>query len=82
MIAAVLAIGLAIGLVNGALILLLRVHPLIVTLAVAAVVQGITLLYTLMPIGGMPDGFDLLRVRTRVQHSDRSDLCGAVLSPW
>ena len=35
-------------------------HPLIVTLAVAAVVQGITLLYTLMPIGGMPDGFDVL----------------------
>ena len=60
MIAAVLAIGLTIGLVNGALILLLRVHPLIVTLAVAAVVQGITLLYTLMPIGGMPDGFDVL----------------------
>jgi len=60
MIAAVLAIGVAIGLVNGALILLLRVHPLIVTLAVAAVVQGITLLYTLMPIGGMPDGFDVL----------------------
>ena len=60
MIAAVLAIGLAIGMVNGALVLLLRVHPLIVTLAVAAVVQGITLLYTLMPVGGMPDGFDLL----------------------
>jgi ribose transport system permease protein len=59
MIAAVLAIGITIGLVNGALILLLRVHPLIVTLAVAAVVQGITLLYTLMPIGGMPEGFDL-----------------------
>jgi ribose transport system permease protein len=60
MIAAVLAIGLIIGIVNGALILLLRVHPLIVTLAVAAIVQGITLLYTLMPIGGMPDGFDVL----------------------
>ena len=60
MIAAVLAIGLAIGIVNGALVLLLRVHPLIVTLAVAAVVQGITLLYTLMPVGGMPDGFDVL----------------------
>ena len=43
MIAAVLAIGLTIGIVNGALILLLRVHPLIVTLAVAAIVQGITL---------------------------------------
>ena len=55
MIAAVLAIGVAIGLVNGSLILLLRVHPLIVTLAVAAVIQGITLLYTLMPIGGMPE---------------------------
>jgi ribose transport system permease protein len=60
MIAAVLAIGVAIGLVNGSLILLLRVHPLIVTLAVAAVIQGITLLYTLMPIGGMPEGFDAL----------------------
>jgi len=60
MIAVVLAIGLAIGLVNGSLILLLRVHPLIVTLAVAAVIQGITLLYTLMPIGGMPEGFDAL----------------------
>ncbi len=58
MVAAVLVIGLAIGLINGTLILLLRVHPLIVTLAVAAAVQGITLLYTLMPIGGMPDGFD------------------------
>jgi ribose transport system permease protein len=60
MIAVALAIGLAIGLVNGSLILLLRVHPLIVTLAVAAVIQGITLLYTLMPIGGMPEGFDTL----------------------
>jgi len=60
MIAAVLAIGLTIGIVNGVLILVLRVHPLIVTLAVAAIVQGITLLYTLMPIGGMPDGFDML----------------------
>ena len=60
MIAAVLTVGLMIGIVNGALILVLRVHPLIVTLAVAAIVQGITLLYTLMPIGGMPDGFDML----------------------
>jgi ribose transport system permease protein len=58
MIAAVLAIGLTIGLVNGALIIALRVHPLIITLAVAAGVQGLALLYTLMPIGGMPDGFD------------------------
>jgi ribose transport system permease protein len=58
MIAAVLAIGLTIGVVNGILILVLRVHPLIVTLAVAAVIQGGALLYTLMPIGSMPDGFD------------------------
>jgi ribose transport system permease protein len=58
MIAAVMAIGLTIGLVNGILILVLRVHPLIVTLAVAAVVQGIALLYALMPVGGMPEWFD------------------------
>ena len=58
MVAAVLAIGVTIGLVNGVLILVLRVHPLIVTLAVAAVIQGGALLYTLMPIGSMPDGFD------------------------
>ena len=58
MIVAVLAIGITIGLVNGALILALRVHPLIITLAVAAVIQGFALLYTLMPIGSMPDGFD------------------------
>ena len=58
MIVAVLAIGITIGLVNGALILTLRVHPLIITLAVAAVIQGFALLYTLMPIGSMPDGFD------------------------
>ena len=58
MIVAVLAIGITVGLVNGALILALRVHPLIITLAVAAVIQGFALLYTLMPIGSMPDGFD------------------------
>lgn len=58
MIAAVLAIGLMIGVVNGILILVLRVHPLIVTLAVAAMIQGGALLYTLMPIGGVPDGFE------------------------
>ena len=58
MIVAVLAIGITIGLVNGALILALRVHPLIITLAVAAVIQGFALLYTLMPIGSMPDGFN------------------------
>lgn len=60
MIVAVLAIGITIGLVNGALILALRVHPLIITLAVAAVIQGFALLYTLMPIGSMPDGFTYL----------------------
>ena len=75
MIAAVLAIGVAIGLVNGSLILLLRVHPLIVTLAVAAVIQGITLLYTLMPIGGMPEGFDALAFGRVLRRPDRSYLC-------
>ena len=56
----VLLIGTVAGLANGGLILLLRVHPLIVTLAIASVLQGAALLYTQRPIGGMPDGFDSL----------------------
>lgn len=55
-----LALGTAIGLVNGWLILMLRVHPLIVTLGMAAMLQGIALLYTLVPIGSIPAGYDFL----------------------
>jgi ribose transport system permease protein len=35
----------------------LRVHPLIVTLGTGAIVQGVTLLYALGPIGKVPLGF-------------------------
>jgi ribose/xylose/arabinose/galactoside ABC-type transport system permease subunit len=56
----VVALGIFVGLVNGAMIIWLRVHPLIVTLGMGAVLQGATLLYTLGPVGSMPDGFDYL----------------------
>jgi len=58
-VAAALLLGAAIGLANGALVLLLRVHPLIVTLGVAAILQGCTLLYTLTPVGSVPPDFDV-----------------------
>jgi ribose transport system permease protein len=58
-VAGALLLGAAIGLANGALVLLLRVHPLIVTLGVAAILQGCTLLYTLTPVGSVPPDFDV-----------------------
>jgi len=57
-VAGILALGVAIGVVNGLLILLLRVHPLIITLGTGAALQGCAFLYSLMPVGGVPDGFD------------------------
>lgn len=54
----VLALGTAVGVINGILILLLRVHPLIVTLGTAAILQGFALLYTLAPVGSVPTNFD------------------------
>jgi ribose/xylose/arabinose/galactoside ABC-type transport system permease subunit len=59
-ICAVVSLGVFVGLVNGAVVIWLRVHPLIVTLGMGAVLQGVTLLYTLGPVGSMPDGFDYL----------------------
>ncbi|MGA7817300.1 ABC transporter permease [Caballeronia sp.] len=56
-IAVVLLSGL-IGVVNGCLILWLKVHPLIVTLGMGAVLQGGVLYYSLGPAGSVPDGFD------------------------
>jgi len=57
-VAGVIALGAAIGVVNGALSHYLRVHPLIVTLGMAAILQGSTLLYSLAPVGKVPDGFE------------------------
>jgi ribose/xylose/arabinose/galactoside ABC-type transport system permease subunit len=56
----VLALGIAVGLINAAATIWLGVHPLIVTLGMGAVLQGATLLYTQAPAGKMPKGFDYL----------------------
>jgi ribose transport system permease protein len=44
--AAILAIGLAIGLLNGAGILFFRISPMIMTLAMSGVIRGIALIYS------------------------------------
>ncbi|WP_312017188.1 ABC transporter permease [Bradyrhizobium jicamae] len=57
---AVLVLGTAVGCVNASLVVALRVHPLIVTLGMGAVLQGVTLLYALGPVGRVPRGFNFL----------------------
>lgn len=54
----ILSLGTTVGVLNGILILLLRVHPLIVTLGMAAILQGCALLYAMTPTGSVPAGFD------------------------
>ena len=56
----ILVAGTLIGVLNGCGVVWLRVHPLIVTLGMGAVLQGIALLYTRAPVGSIPDGFDSL----------------------
>ena len=56
----VLLLGIAVGLINAGTTVWLGVHPLIVTLGMGAVLQGVTLLYTQAPIGKMPTGFGYL----------------------
>jgi ribose transport system permease protein len=58
--AAVLALGTAVGLLNAALVIGLRVHPLIVTLGMGAVLQGVALLYAMGPVGKVPLNFNFL----------------------
>ncbi len=52
--ALVLAISAAIGATNGAMVVWLRIHPLIATLISFTVLRGVALLYTQGPIGGIP----------------------------
>ena len=59
-VAAVLALGMLVGFVNAGLVVVLRVHPLIVTLGMGAILQGVTLLYALGPVGRVPRGFSFL----------------------
>jgi ribose transport system permease protein len=56
----VLALGTFVGVVNAGLVVTLRVHPLIVTLGMGAILQGVTLLYALGPVGRVPRGFNFL----------------------
>ena len=56
----VLALGTLVGCVNAGLVVVLRVHPLIVTLGMGAVLQGVTLFYALGPVGRVPRGFNFL----------------------
>jgi ribose transport system permease protein len=62
--AGMLVLGTVVGLINGLGVVLLRVHPLIITLGMGAILQGITLLYALGPVGSVPDGFDSIAYGT------------------
>jgi ribose transport system permease protein len=57
---AVLALGIVIGLLNASLVIVLRVHPLIVTLGMSAILQGVTLFYAMGPVGKVPRNFNFL----------------------
>lgn len=57
-VALVLAGSAAVGAVNGLLIVWLRLHPLIVTLGMASVLFGATLLYRKEPGGSVPPAFE------------------------
>lgn len=54
----VLVLGMLIGVMNGAAVVVTGVHPLIVTLGTGAIVQGVALLYGLGPTGKVPLNFD------------------------
>jgi hypothetical protein len=83
MIVAVLAIGITIGLVNGALILALRVHPLIITLAVAAVNTGLRATLHFDADWQHAGWFRLICIRAPIRNSDWGDCrCPAFWSCW
>jgi ribose/xylose/arabinose/galactoside ABC-type transport system permease subunit len=52
-----LAIGAIVGLANGVGVVFFRVHPLIVTLAMMSVLQGVIFLYTDRTVGSAPPEF-------------------------
>jgi len=58
--AGVLALGALVGVLNASLVVGLRVHPLIVTLGMGAILQGVTLFYAMGPIGKVPSEFTFL----------------------
>lgn len=56
----VLALGTLVGVLNAGLVVSLRVHPLIVTLGMGAILQGVTLFYAMGPVGKVPRDFTFL----------------------
>lgn len=58
MIFGTLLFGAAIGFLNGLAIIKTGVHPLIVTLGTASILNGTVLIYTLQPTGGVPFWFE------------------------
>ncbi len=58
MLFAVLLFGAMIGFINGYVTLKIGVHPLIVTLGTASILQGAVLIYTLQPAGSVPFWFE------------------------
>jgi ribose transport system permease protein len=56
----VLALGTLVGVLNAGLVVSLRVHPLIVTLGMGAILQGVTLFYAMGPVGKVPRNFTFL----------------------
>jgi ribose/xylose/arabinose/galactoside ABC-type transport system permease subunit len=55
-----LALGLLVGVINGVLLVITRIHPLILTFGALSVIQGLIFLYTDKPIGSGASNFRLL----------------------
>lgn len=56
----VIVLALLIGFCNGFIIVRTHVSPLIVTLAMMSIIQGVVLLYTNAPVGELPSSFGFL----------------------
>lgn len=54
----VILLGILIGFLNGTMTVWLGVHPLIVTLGMSIILQGVTFMYALAPPGAMPLFYD------------------------
>ncbi len=63
---ACLAIGLAVGVVNGAMVRRLRINPVITTIAMLSVLQGVALHFRPVPTGLVEPGF-MAMLRTRIE---------------
>ncbi|GAB5469318.1 MAG: ribose ABC transporter permease [Rhodospirillales bacterium] len=67
--ALVLVLGVGVGLVNATASHFLKVHPLIVTLGMAAILRGVMLVYSDTPTGGTPEAYATFAMG-RIVHED------------